>query len=116
MTPDTQAMTEIGLEVLSGGRTVHFAGEERLTCNGVDLPLKGRVAVFQVLWAPPARAAGTSIRCDECVRARSASPCASQGGDPPPAPGGTLLSCNGLRSLSGASGTALAGKEGPSGK
>lgn len=63
-TGDTQSMVEIGLSISSGGRIVQFAGDERVTCNGAALSLKDRAAVFQVLRAPAARVAGTTIHCD----------------------------------------------------
>ncbi len=40
------------------------AGDERLTCDGVTFPLKGCVAVFQVLRAPAAREAGRMVHYD----------------------------------------------------
>lgn len=61
---DTQQMVEIGLGFESHGVSVQFAGDERVTCDGVDLPLKGRVAVFQVVREPAAKLIGTTVRCD----------------------------------------------------
>ena len=60
---DTQPMIEVGLAFLSNGHTVQFAGDERVTCDGNDLSLKNRDAVFQVLRAPTAQVAGASIQC-----------------------------------------------------
>lgn len=48
---------------ISGGQSVQFAGDERVTCDGRDLSLKNRAAVFQVLRAPAARVAGTTVTC-----------------------------------------------------
>jgi hypothetical protein len=56
-------VTAVGLAFLSGDRTVQFAGTERVTCDGTDLPIKNREAVFQLLQAPAAQAAGTTITC-----------------------------------------------------
>jgi hypothetical protein len=61
---DTQQMLVIGLGFESGGESVQFAGNERVTCNGVDLPLKYRAADFQVLSQPAAQVIGTTVRCD----------------------------------------------------
>lgn len=63
-TTDESAMLEVGLSFLSGGKVVQFAGDERVTCQGAALSLKGHVAVFRVLRAPTARVAGATIRCD----------------------------------------------------
>ena len=63
-TGDAQSMTEIGLGFLSAGQTVQFAGDERVACNGADLSLKNRTAGFQVLRAPSAQVAGTTLHCD----------------------------------------------------
>jgi hypothetical protein len=60
---DPQPMMEVGLEFLSGGRTVQFTGDERLICDGTALSPKNRAATFQVLRAPTAQVAGTTIRC-----------------------------------------------------
>lgn len=57
-------MTEVGLSFQSGGKVVQFTGDERVTCQGAALSLKGRFAVFQVLRAPTAQVAGATIRCD----------------------------------------------------
>src|SRR5258707_1917985 len=60
---DAQPMTIVGLAFLSGGHTVQFAGDERVACDGADLALKNRVAVFQVLQAPAAQVTGTTVQC-----------------------------------------------------
>jgi hypothetical protein len=61
---DTQLMAEVSLGFDSGGQSVQFAGNERLTCDGTTLPPHNRVAVFQVVRAPAAQLVGTTIRCD----------------------------------------------------
>jgi hypothetical protein len=63
----TQSMTEVGLSFMSGGRSVQFTGDERVSCNGVDFPLTNRAAVFQALRAPTAQVSGTTLRCDYTV-------------------------------------------------
>lgn len=60
---DTQPMTEVDLAFLSGDHPVQFAGNEHINCDGVVLSLKDRVAVFQVLRAPTAQVAGTTVQC-----------------------------------------------------
>lgn len=69
---DSTPMTEVGLAFLSGGHSVQFAGNEHGTCNGTALPLKGRVAVFQVLRLPTAQAVGTMIRCTYAAGGKTA--------------------------------------------
>ena len=61
---DAQLMTDVTLGFSSGGRTVQFAGDERVTCNGADLSLKNRPATFPLLWAPSAQGAGTTLHCE----------------------------------------------------
>ncbi len=61
---DTQNMTMVGLSFSQGDRIVQFAGNERVTCNGADLALKNRAATFQIVHAPTAQVAGTTVRCD----------------------------------------------------
>lgn len=57
-------MAEVGLGFQSGGQSVQFAGNERLTCDGTTLPPHNRAADFQVIRAPAAQLVGTTIRCD----------------------------------------------------
>lgn len=61
---DTQNMTTVGLSFSQGDHTVQFAGNERVTCNGADLALKDRAATFQIVHAPTAQVAGTTVQCD----------------------------------------------------
>lgn len=61
---DSAPQTEVGLGFLSGAQGVEFAGDEHVRCNGVDLPTKNRAADFQVLRAPTAQVAGTTVRCE----------------------------------------------------
>ena len=60
----TQNMTEVGLSFFQGEHIVQFAGNERVTCNGVDLALKNRAVTFEILNAPATQVAGTTVRCD----------------------------------------------------
>src|SRR5260221_14060729 len=46
---DADTRVDVELTFLSGEHAVQFAGDERVTCDGVDLPVKNRVAVLQVL-------------------------------------------------------------------
>jgi hypothetical protein len=62
-----EPMTEGGLGFESGGQDISFAGDERVSCNGVEFPLKDRAAVFQALRAPTAQVVGTTLRCDYAV-------------------------------------------------
>jgi hypothetical protein len=62
-----ESMTEVGLGFESGGKSIQFAGDERVSCNGVEFPTKDRSAVFQALRAPTAQVAGTTLRCDYAV-------------------------------------------------
>ncbi len=61
---DTQPMVEVGLGFASGDHTIQFAGDERVTCDGANPPLKDRAAVFQVLRAPAVQEAGKTVHCD----------------------------------------------------
>jgi hypothetical protein len=61
---DADTSVAVGLGFLSGGHTIQFAGDERVTCDGVNLPLKDHAAVFQVLQTSAARAVGVTIHCD----------------------------------------------------
>jgi hypothetical protein len=61
---DTQPMVEVGLGFASGDHTIQFAGDERVTCDGANLPLKDRAAVFQVLRAPAVQEAGKTVHCE----------------------------------------------------
>lgn len=64
LTGDAQLMTDVGLSFSQGENIVQFAGNERVTCNGVDLALKNRAATFAILNAPASQVAGTTVRCD----------------------------------------------------
>jgi hypothetical protein len=73
-TSQASLMTDVSLGFFSGGHPVQFAGGERATCDGVDLPLKNRVAVFEVLHqAPLAQAAGATVHCDYAASGSDAS-------------------------------------------
>jgi len=56
-------MTDVGLGFSQGQNFVQFAGSERVTCNGTDLPLKDRAAMFQIIHAPTAQVVGMTVRC-----------------------------------------------------
>jgi hypothetical protein len=60
---DTQSMTDVGLGFYQGQNVVQFAGSERVTCNGTDLPLKDRAAFFELIHAPTAQVVGMTVRC-----------------------------------------------------
>jgi hypothetical protein len=62
-----ESMTEVGLGFMVGGQNISFAGDERVSCNGVEFPLKDRAAVFQALRAPTSQVVGTVLRCDYAV-------------------------------------------------
>ena len=66
-------MTEGGLGFESGAKSIHFAGDERISCNGVEFPTKDRSAVFPALRAPTAQGVGTTLRCDFVVGGNAAS-------------------------------------------
>ena len=70
---DPEPMTEVGLAFHSGVHSVQFAGNERVTCDSVAFPLKDRVAVFQVLRAPTAQVAGTTVQCTYAAGSQTAS-------------------------------------------
>jgi hypothetical protein len=74
-TSQASLMTDVGLGFFSGGHPVQFAGGgERATCDGVDLPLKNRVAVFEVLHQVPlAQMAGATVHCDYATSGSDAS-------------------------------------------
>src|SRR5262249_37596623 len=63
----TQPMVEVGLGFASGEDAVQFAGNERVACDGADLPPKAKVAVFVVLRAPAAQAAGRTVHCEDAA-------------------------------------------------
>lgn len=60
---DTQLMAEVDLGLQSGDKSVQLTGDERLTCDGTALQVHDRIAVFQVIRAPAAQLAGTTIHC-----------------------------------------------------
>ena len=64
---DAQPMTEVGLGFDSGGQAIQFAGNERVSCNGVEFALKDRTAVFQALREPTVKAVGTILHCEYAV-------------------------------------------------
>ena len=62
-----ESMTEVGLGFMSAGQDISFGGDEHVSCNGVEFPLKDRAAVFQALRAPTAQVVGTTLHCDYAV-------------------------------------------------
>ncbi len=81
---DTQSMPAVAVGFRSGGASVQFAGDEQatsrrragdeqVTCNGAPLPLRNRLAMFQVFRSPTARVAGTNVRCDHVANSTVAS-------------------------------------------
>jgi len=62
-----ESMTEVGLGCMSAGQDISFGGDEHVSCNGVEFPLKNRAAVFQALRAPTAQVVGTTLHCDYAV-------------------------------------------------
>ena len=61
---DTDLEAEVDLNFSSGGHIVQFAGDERVTCDGVGLSSNNRIAEFQVLHAPAAQMAGKTVHCE----------------------------------------------------
>jgi hypothetical protein len=61
---DTDTRVDVVLSFLSQGHPVQFAGDERVTCDGMDLSLQNRVADFQVLQTSAAQAVGVIIHCE----------------------------------------------------
>ena len=63
-TPGTPVMDEIGVAFLAEGKMVQFAGSERVTCDSRDLPIHSSSPSGQLVRAPAAQLAGTSIACE----------------------------------------------------
>lgn len=61
--PTTRETTSVGLSFSSNGRLVQFAGHERLTCNGIAVPLQNQVASLQVVQAPTSTLEGRPFSC-----------------------------------------------------
>ncbi len=70
---DADTLVDVELAFLSGEHAVQFAGDERVTCDGVDLALKNRAADFQVFHGSAAQAAGATIHCDYAAGGSAAS-------------------------------------------
>jgi hypothetical protein len=71
-TAGSPIMDEIGLNILSAGKNVQFAGSERMTCDGKDLLQKDGVVIGQILRAPAAQVAGATIVCEYTAGGASA--------------------------------------------
>lgn len=61
---DTDLEAEVDLTFSSGGHSVQFTGDERVTCEGVTLSSNNRIAEFQVLHAPAVQEAGKTLHCE----------------------------------------------------
>jgi hypothetical protein len=72
ITPGTPVMDEIGLAFLTEGKNVQFAGSERVICDGKDLPIHGPAISGQLVRAPAAQLAGTTIACEYTAGGASA--------------------------------------------
>lgn len=59
----TRETSTIGLAFQPNGRPVQFVGQERLSCNGIRVPLHHRVAAFQVAEAPTSALEGKTFVC-----------------------------------------------------
>lgn len=60
----SREMTTIGLDFEYRGKTVQFAGSERLTCNGSAISLHNRAAAFQIADAPSRALEGRPFTCN----------------------------------------------------
>lgn len=61
---DAQPQIDVGLGFDSQGKTVVFAGDERLSCDNVIIDLKSQYAIFDIFRAPATEAVGKTVHCD----------------------------------------------------
>lgn len=64
---DAQPQIDVGLGFESQGKTVVFAGDERLTCDNASVDLKSNYAIFEIFRAPATQAVGKTVHCDYTV-------------------------------------------------
>jgi hypothetical protein len=62
----------LALAFISQGKSVQFAGTERLTCDGRDVPIHSSAGGGQLVSAPAAQVAGTTIACEYAAGGASA--------------------------------------------